>query len=156
MRERRPGSRFHQNPKKLMHSCGKLSLYYYLPSAGDYNCIELDPYISVKICVSPTKNVQTPSDYRKTNAAATIEMPSPRASVVIPSSPNPNIYPTETYRLREILVPTRQGEVGMTGGWGQGSPPGPVFQRKRGVGRQAKAEDSSRSGTVPFFVLLTP
>lgn len=29
------GSRFCQNPKKPTHSCGKLNLYYYLPSAGD-------------------------------------------------------------------------------------------------------------------------
>lgn len=35
MGERRPGSRFYQNPKKFMHSCGKLNLYYYLPSTGD-------------------------------------------------------------------------------------------------------------------------
>lgn len=29
------GGRFYQNPKKPTHSCGKLNLYYYLPSAGD-------------------------------------------------------------------------------------------------------------------------
>lgn len=29
------GGRFHQNPKKSTHGCGKLNLYYYLPSAGD-------------------------------------------------------------------------------------------------------------------------
>lgn len=57
--------------------------------------------------------------------------------------PNPNIYSTETYRLREVLATTWQVGGGHDWGLGTGSSPGPVFQRmERG---EAKAEDNSRS-----------
>lgn len=57
--------------------------------------------------------------------------------------PNPNIYSTETYRLREVLGTTWQVGGGHDGGLGAGSSPGPVFQRMEG--REAKAEDNSGS-----------
>lgn len=85
-----------------------------------------------------------------------IEISNPRAlGLCSLFPPNPSIYSTETYRLREVLATTWQ----MGGGvWGQESSPGPVFQRMEGEKPKLRTIPGvgTREHLSPIFVLLTP